>query len=118
MLHKTIQRVLTKTALLAGLATAAMLGAHVAQAQPVIIAPPHISGPVVVVQPPPPPVVVRRHRAVRPIIVPAPVYVRPHHVRRHGYYGHRPIRRDGRPVYRDGRPIHRDGRPIYRGDRY
>lgn len=103
MLHKAVYRALAKTALLAGFATAAMLGVNVAQAQPVIIAPPHIGGPVVVVQPPPRPVVVRRHRVVRPIIVPAPVYVRPRHARRYGYYGYRPIRRDGRPIHRGDR---------------
>lgn len=111
MLHKSMASALAKTALLAGFVSAAVFGANIAQAQPVFIAPPHISGPVVVVQPRHRPVVVRRHRVIRPIIVPAPVYVRPHRASRHGYYGHRPLRRDGRPIYRNGRPIHR-------GDRY
>ena len=109
MLPKAIYRALARTVLLTGFATAAIMGANVAQAQPVFIAPPHISGPVVVVQPRHRPVVVRRHRAHRPIIVPAPVYVAPRHARR-GYYSHRQIRRDGRPIYRDGRPIHRGER--------
>ena len=103
MLPKAIYRAMVKTALLAGFATAAMFSATIAQAQPVFIAPPHVGGPVVVVQPRHRPVVVRRHRAHRPIIVPAPVYVTPRYARRHGYYGHRPIRRDGRPIHRGER---------------